>query len=469
MGDWAGGLSNLFAAIELMVGEAIKMQGGLVPVGQKLFLVALTLTILNDVYQWWIKGDATELLARWVRLFVVASIPFSLLFADGAWIKANQTLVGFFQSGVTEALGASSSENLQGVIKGTLKSVVDAVSVDPPKSETGFELTKPSTWIDAAKDTFSSLGGLVVEFLLKIIVFMGVAAMTLGMLVAGYIPLVALQIGIIVGPILIAWLPFEPMANYAHTWLKFMIVNAMTIVVAVILLLMTKAAMGPISSTLAEMIGGGIWDGTVGMIASVFMIVAILLFVTFMLFQADEIAGGLIGHSSVGGGFMGRAVSGAMGKAVKQGAVGKGGKSGGGEGGKSGGGGGGSGGALGAAGRAAQTAVSSGGAALTSAGNTMGQKAVDMLNKGGTLGNKVGGSALAAAASVSYGTGHLVKTVAPHLGMSVGDAVSKAGNAASKASHASAEVAGKAVGGAGNVVAGAAQKSVDLATDKLKK
>ncbi len=320
MGDLAGGLANLLQMVQVLVDAAVDMQDGLVPTGQKLLGVALTLTVLNDVYQWWIKGDATELLAKGVRLFVITSIPASLLLAPGAWVSANQTLVGFFQHGVTQALGAASGANLGDVIKGTIKSIVDAVNVAQPASATTFSWLNPGSWFAAAAETFSSLGGLFIELVLKVIVFIGVAAMMLGMLVAGYVPLVSLQIGVIVGPILIAWLPFEPMANYAHTWLKFMIVNAMTIVVATILLLMTQAAVGSITGVLSDMLADGAVAGGLGAFASTFTVLAVLLFVAYMLFQADDIAGGLIGHSSVGGGFMGRAISSAIGKAAKGGA-----------------------------------------------------------------------------------------------------------------------------------------------------
>lgn len=447
MGDIAGGLANLLQMVQVLVNAAVDMQDGLVPTGQKLLGVALTLTVLNDVYQWWIKGDATELLAKGVRLFVITSIPASLLLSEGAWVSANQALVGFFQHGVTQALGAASGADLGDVIKGTMKSIVDAVNVAQPASTTTFSWLNPGSWFAAAAETFSSLGGLFIELVLKVIVFIGVAAMMLGMLVAGYVPLVSLQIGVIVGPILIAWLPFEPMANYAHTWLKFMIVNAMTIVVATILLLMTQAAVGSITSILSSMLADGAMSGGLGAFASTFTVLAVLLFVAYMLFQADDIAGGLIGHSSVGGGFMGRAISGAIGRAAKGAAVG----------GK-----GGNGGALGMAGRGAQTAVSAGGMALTSAGNQMGQKAAGMLNNGGgSLGNRAGGSVLAGAAAVSYGAGHLANKAAPALGTTVGDAVSKAGGAASRATHAAAGGVGKVAGGTANAAVGGSQKLID--------
>lgn len=447
MGDIAGGLANLLQMVQVLVDTAVGMQDGLVPTGQKLLGLAILLTVFNDVYQWWIKGDATELLAKGVRLFVIASIPASLLLAEGAWVSANQALVGFFQHGVTEALGAASGADLTSVIKGTVKSIVDSVNVAKPPSTTTFSWLNPSSWFDAAAETFSSLGGLFIELVLKVVVFFGVAAMMLGMLVAGYVPLVALQIGIIVGPILIAWLPFEPMANYAHTWLKFMIVNAMTIVVATILLLMTQAAIGSITSILSDMLADGALAGGIGAFASTFMVCVVLLFVAYLLFQADEIAGGLIGHSSVGGGFMGRAMSSAIGRAAKGGAVGSKG---------------GNGGALGAAGRGAQGVVSSGGKALTSAGNTMGQKAADMLNNGGgSVGNRVGGSVLAGAATASYGAGHLASKVVPALGTNVRDVISRAEGATSAAAHGAAAGAGKAVGGAANAVAGGSQKILD--------
>lgn len=447
MGDIAGGLANLLQMVQVLVDTAVGMQGGLVPTGQKLLGVALLLTVFNDVYQWWIKGDTTEFIARGVRLFVITSIPASLLLAEGAWVSANQTIVGFFQHGVTEALGAASGADLAGVIKGTVKSIVDSVNVAQPASTTTFSWLNPSLWIDAAAETFSSLGGLFIEMVLKVIVFIGVAAMMLGMLVAGYVPLVALQIGIIVGPILIAWLPFQPMSNYAHTWLKFMIVNAMTIVVATILLLMTQAAVGSITSILSEMLADGAMTGGLGAMASAFTVCVVLLFVAYMLFQADEIAGGLIGHSSVGGGFMGRAISGAIGRATKAGAVGSKG---------------GNGGALGIAGRGAQGAVSSTGKALTSAGNTMGYRAANMLNNGGgSLGNRVGGSVLAGAAAASYGAGHLASKAGPALGASVRDVVSRAGGAVSTAANTVADGAGKAVGHTANAVAGGSQKLID--------
>lgn len=321
---FAESLGVLLSSLDQLVSGASKYHMALVPTGRTFLGVAITLTLLNDWYQFWIKGDAQEMVARMFRLFVVASIPITIMAAGNNWDTFNNKLVSFFQSGVTNEITKAGGGSASDTISGTLQKMVDAVSVKPkpPQDSGGFDILDPDTWVpsigDSISNAFSTMGVFITELVLKLIVWIGIALMALGMIVAGYIPLVALQVGVILGPLLVAWLPFEPMANYAHTWLKFMIVNAITFVVAITLLTIAAGTISSISGIVTSMFEDG--AGLAGYMAGVFITLAVMIFIAYMLFQSDDIAGGLIGHSSVGGGYMGRAIaSGGMGRALKAG------------------------------------------------------------------------------------------------------------------------------------------------------
>lgn len=421
-------LAELLKLLDGIIDAGASLNGALIPLGLQFLALAITLTLVNDVYQFWLRGDAQEFFSRMLRFFIVVSIPFALLWPAGAWSETNKTMIEFFQKTVTSKIAASSPSggSPADIIKMPLKKIYDAANLAPDA-----ESLKELDWDE-------KIVAKLAEFIMKIIIGLGVVAMIIAMVIVGYIPLVSLQVGAILGPLLIAWLPFEPMSDMARTWLKFMIVNAMTFVVAVLLLTLAGTAVEGLSGTIKLMFKDG--AALSGLFIAAFMTLAIMVFLAYMLLQANEIASGLIGHSSVGGGFMGRAVGVAMGKAIKA-AGGK---------------------ASTGAGAGATAAISGGGTALTAAGNTMGQKGADMLNKGGgTLGNRMGGSVLAGAGAVSYGAGHLASKSTSVLGMGAGAAASKVGGALSGVGGAAASGAGTAAGRAVNAVVGGGQKAVD--------
>lgn len=297
-------LKNLLTGIDGLVAEGANFHSALIPTGKTFLSLAIIITLINEVYQFWIRGDAQELVSRMFRLFVIASIPFTLLMVPGNWGTINETIVSFFREGVVGAIADVSGRVPSETIKETLEKIVNAVNVSPPTREVG--------WIE----TIIQFGTFLSQFALKMLVYLGIALMAAAMLVAAYVPLVALQVGIIIGPLLVAWLPFEPMSDLARNWLKFMITNAMTFVVSVTLLAMTAGVIEKTTATVSDMFQDNAFVGGVGHVAAVLIIATIMLFIAYVLFQADEIAGGLIGTLAVGGGYMGRAIARGMGGAI---------------------------------------------------------------------------------------------------------------------------------------------------------
>lgn len=301
LGDVAGLLQPLTEA-SATYGDA------LVPLGRVLLSVALVLTLLNAVYMWW-AGQTGGAVAKAVRGLLIFAIPFTML-AEGNWLTTTGALAGFFQQEVTQPLlakGGAAGGGGPELVKGMITRIGNSVwpeEQDKAGEKSGWEktmdfLSNPATSMGGAM--FSSLTDFLFRALLTIVAMMLIVAMLFSL----YAPLLMLQIGVILGPILICWLPFQPLADLSRQWLKFMITSGMSLVVGVLMVLIastsidsfttTMGAMGadpdlPLSMELAAKIGGFLATASV------------MVFMSFLMFRADNIAAALVGGATEGSG-----------------------------------------------------------------------------------------------------------------------------------------------------------------------
>jgi hypothetical protein len=136
---------------------------------------------------------------------------------------------------------------------------------------------------------------------------------SLALVFALYGPLLALQVGIIFGPLLIAWLPSPQFSHLAKSWLQFILTQGFTLVVSVTIAVIGANAITAFAVQMDGLAAGGVSESGFieamvvqagGFIASV----SVLVFVGIMLFKADSIAGALLGGGGGGSSAVGAAL-----------------------------------------------------------------------------------------------------------------------------------------------------------------
>ena len=151
------------------------------------------------------------------------------------------------------------------------------------------------------------------------VVVVGIASIYLlfNLFAAFYLPQVFMAVGMVVGPLLVVWMPFRPLAGMAAQWVNFMIANAATLLVASIII---KAAGGTIKNLLNQasriIFNGEFGDITVTPIVTFFSLAFLLFLVGAMLGAANNIAQGLTGGAAVGSQLLERLGGAAAGKGL---------------------------------------------------------------------------------------------------------------------------------------------------------
>lgn len=243
-----------------------------------LILGSITLAILNN----W--ASVSQILPSWISGSVIAKLTtggdpatvigqFYAVFAEmfremTAWIMTGAKPCGDAQGGILGAL-----QNLFDTI--TLKTFMDVI------------------WMYVA---------LALAILIIIIPLTLFSAIMLAVLFGNAL---IMKIAIIFGPVMIAWIPFAPMAWLAMSWLRFMLITAVTIAIAYLIAGLLASSILPVFRLLLNtgVNANGIGLSTIWMGASIALV---LLFGAWMLMKADDIASGLIGGggASSGGTFV---------------------------------------------------------------------------------------------------------------------------------------------------------------------
>lgn len=280
----------------------------LVPLGRKLLSLALVLTLLNAAYMWW-AGAVSGAMASALRGLLIFSIPFFLLNGNN-WTAATGSLANFFQVEVTQPLlakgGGAGAGGGADLVKGMISKIGNSIWPEEKNSageKSGWDKTKEFL-SNPVNSLGSSLFSSLTDFLLRVLLTVVGMGLIVAMLLALYSPLLMLQIGIILGPILICWLPFQPLADLSRQWFKFMVTSGMSLVVGVLLVLIVSTS---IDSFVLSMQGVGndpdlpLVLELAAKIGGFLSAAGVMIFIAVMLFKADEIASALVGGATAGG------------------------------------------------------------------------------------------------------------------------------------------------------------------------
>lgn len=316
-------LGDVAGLLQPMIDSAAGMADTFVPTGLVLLAVALMLTVMNATYQWWM-GGVSGAIAKLVRAGIILTIPLFLLYGSN-WTTSMKTLTGFFSVELAAPLiqksgqaGTSGGASAPELVKNIITRVANGIWPDNKPQQQQARGTRGNVFekawqfiTDPGKSVGESIFSALTEIFFKILLTIIGGGLIVSILFALYGPILLMQVGVIFGPLLICWLVWEPLSDLARTWLKFMITAGFSLLVGLVLALI---AAGSVESFVSQMQLMGqdpelpwfleLAAKIGGFVASGFT----MIFLAFMLFRADDIAGSMIGSSGAGSSSVGAAI-----------------------------------------------------------------------------------------------------------------------------------------------------------------
>lgn len=305
-------LGDIAGLLEPLITSAESMHAVFIPIALQMLALSFVLALMFAAYQWWM-GEVSGALARITRAGLIFIIPMTLLAGDN-WKSTMDATAKFFSAELTQPIlktGGGGAKSGTQAISETITKLTSSMfpNARNPDQRTSFEVVKNFV------SSNESFGGMLVSALtqavLELIMFGLAIVLSVALIFALYGPLLALHIGIIFGPLLLAWMPFGPMAHLARSWLQFMLSQGFALVVGITIAMIAVGAIEaftdsmalmsrdpnlPLAQELAAKIGG--------FMASA----AVIVFVAVMLFRADDIAAAMIGGGGAGTGGIGAVI-----------------------------------------------------------------------------------------------------------------------------------------------------------------
>lgn len=306
--DPSAGLGNLANLLTPALEASTEFSGAFVDLGKKLLAVAFTIELMMMMFQYWIKGGANDLVAKFVRLLIVTSIP---LMALHTWPELPNLLANFFEremAGILTGSHGSTSDLVKKTIQDMFSAAYGMGDNAPPANQ------GDDGWVVRA----------LMHMFAYVVLFLPLIIVSLALLFALYGPQFMIAIGIILGPVLVAWLPMESMSNLATKWLNYMVTMGISFMVGMTLAAIMIRGITNFTSVVEaqDTALGASLAGAIGLLPTI----VALLFLAYMLFKIEQIGAALVGGPSIGGGggFMAMAAASIM-RAGKGGGGGKGG------------------------------------------------------------------------------------------------------------------------------------------------
>lgn len=305
LGDLAGLLTPLITAAE-------SMHMVFVPIALKLLALSFVLAVLFGVYQWWV-GDAGGALARVTRAGLILIIPMTLL-AGSNWKDTMDATAKFFSAGLTQPIlntGGGGATSGPEAISQTINKLTSSMfpQARNPQEKTAYQKLKEFVISN------ESFGGMLVsalsQALIELLLFGLAILLSVALIFALFGPLLALHLGIIFGPLLIAGMPFGPTAHLARNWLQFMLSQGFALVVGITIAMLAANSIETFTDSVAAMSHDPnmpLHQEISAKIGAFVSAAAVIVFVAVMLFRADDIAAAMIGGGGAGAGGVGAVV-----------------------------------------------------------------------------------------------------------------------------------------------------------------
>lgn len=295
-------LGDVAGLLDPLIEKAASMSGAFVPLGQTFLALALVITIALAVFDWWM-GSVSGALSRITRGALVLILPLALLLNWSPWM---QTTTKFFTTELTAPIvNAAGVGNAGEAVKTAIEKLNTAMFPSAQKDDGKSAWSKAWEFVTGDASIGKALVGSLTQLLFDAILFFISGLVAFALLLALYGPLLALQLGVIFGPLLVAWLPWQPMSHLFHNWLRFMLANGFSLVIGVTLATLGAGVIGDFATQMAT-IGADPelpWYMELMVRAGAFMSsAAVIIFVAFYLMRAEDIASSLIGGGGSGSG-----------------------------------------------------------------------------------------------------------------------------------------------------------------------
>lgn len=286
----------LLVTIGQLLAALQKMSGTFSGLGMTFLSLAVILTLFSGMYAWWLSGSIQDLVANGVRMMILIA-PLLILF--NGWDGYMKSFQGFFYNELPAHLGISGGSP-EAIVGQSVQTVMDAVKL--PDETTAADADK--SWLSSLSDAFSMK--MFYSLILTTLVFILNVLLIFAMIFSVFMPVAGLYIGAIFGPLILAWLPWKPLADMSARWTGFMIANGITFMVALVIMNALGATVGSISKQLAGMANDGVMSGLAGYAVSLVALLAIYIFAANLLLQANNMAQGMTGGGTVGEGLFGK-------------------------------------------------------------------------------------------------------------------------------------------------------------------
>lgn len=281
-----------------------------IPIALKLLALSFTLAILFAVYQWWM-GEVGGALARITRAGLILIIPLTLLYGDN-WRQTTDAATNFFSAGLTQPiLGTSGATSGPEAIATTVTKLSRSMFPNARNPDERTTLEKVKAFINSDESLGSMVFSGLTQAILELLLFLLALLLSVALIFALYGPLLALHLGVIFGPLLIAWMPFNPMSHLARNWLQFMLSQGFALVVGITIAMLAVNSIEAFTDTMAAMARESalpIHQEIAGKIGGFMASAAVIVFTAVMLFRADDIAAAMIGGGGAGAGGVGAVV-----------------------------------------------------------------------------------------------------------------------------------------------------------------
>lgn len=303
-------IGDIAGLLDPLIESAQAMHTVFIPLARTMLALAFTLAVAFAVYQWWL-GEAGAALSRLVRAGLIMTIPLTLLVGDN-WRQTMDTATQFFSAEMTQPiLGTTGAKSGTDAIAATITELSLAMFPNARKPDERSALDKIREFINSDESIGSMVFSGLTQAVIELVLFLLALVMSVALIFALYGPLVALHIGVIFGPLLLAWMPFGPMSHLARNWLTFMISQGFALVVGIAIAMLAVGSIASFTDSMTAMAN----DATLPLAQEIaaklggFMAsAAVIVFVAFMLFRADDIAAAMIGGGGAGAGGVGAVV-----------------------------------------------------------------------------------------------------------------------------------------------------------------
>lgn len=303
LGDIAGLLNPLITSAEAL-------HTAFIPAALTMLALSFSLALIFAVYSWWM-GEVSGALARITRAGLILIIPLTLL-SGSNWKDTMDATAKFFSAGLTQPiLGTSGATSGPEAISATITKLSRSMFPNARNPDQRTALEKGIDFVTSNESVGGMLVSALTQALLELILFALAILLSVALIFALYGPLLALHLGIIFGPLLIAWMPFGPTSHLARNWLQFMLSQGFALVVGITIAMIAVSSIETFTDTMAKMshdpnmpLAQELAAKIGGFMASA----AVIIFTAFMLFRADDIAAAMIGGGGAGAGGVGAVI-----------------------------------------------------------------------------------------------------------------------------------------------------------------